>query len=153
MDYTHYWTFQNGKRGTASQTEKAYQKAIKECTKVIRYYSETHGGLSGYSAHSDTYGGVNFNGSQRVGQCETFILREHFSQNESFNFCKTNRYQYDTVVTACLIILKHRLGDSIRVGSDGDRHEWADGLNLVRLVLGLKTIQIPETIHEREKVS
>ena len=152
MGYTHYYSFIS-KRGEAAQTEKKYQRAVNDCAKVIRHYSETFGGLSGYSAHSKTYGGINVNGSERVGQCETFILREHFSQNDSSNFCKTGRYQYDTVVTACLIILKHRLGDSVRIGSDGYAHEWADGLTLAQKVLGLKTLRLPDSLRVKEKVA
>ncbi len=154
MGYTHYWTFK-GQRGQTSQNEKKYQTAILKCAKVVRSYSETFGGLSGFSAHCapKQYGGLNFNGSERVGQCETFVLREHMSQNEAFNFCKTRQYPYDTVVTACLIILKHCLGDAIEVGSDGDDSEWADGLTLARQVLGLKSLKIPVSIRVKGKVA
>lgn len=152
MGYTHYWTFVP-KRGDATKNEKSYQNAIKKCSKVIRSYSKQFGGLSGYSAHSDTYGGINVNGSERVGQCESFILREHLNQNEAFNFCKTGRYQYDTVVTACLIILKHYLKDAVSIGSDGYAHEWNDGLILARQLTGLKTLSIPSQIDIKEKVS
>lgn len=72
-------------------------------------------------------------------------MREHLSQNES-DFCKTNMYPYDTVVTACLIILKHRLGDLIDVASDGRQDDWNDGLILARKITGLKRIQIPNSI-------
>ena len=146
MGYTHYFSFKKAPRGTAAQTEKLYQKAIKECTKVIRDYSDTFGGLSGYSAFSDKYGGVKVNGSERVGQCEDFILREHFSQNDAFNFCKTGMHPYDTVVTACLIILKHRLGDLVDVSSDGRQDDWNDGLILAQKVLSIKKIQIPDSV-------
>lgn len=54
MGYTHYWSVKKAPKGKAAQLEKAYQKAILECAKVIRYYSETFGGLSGYSAHVKT---------------------------------------------------------------------------------------------------
>ena len=148
MGYTHYWSYKKAPKGKTSQTEAAYQKAIVECAKVIRYYSETFGGLSGFSAHCEPklYGGLKVNGSNRVGSCEDFVMREHFRDNEGFNFCKTRQYPYDTVVTACLIILKHRLGDLIDVSSDGRRDDWNDGLILARKVLGLKRIEIPETI-------
>ncbi len=152
MGYTHYWTFKKGPRGKAVQNEKAYQKAITECAKIIRYYSENFGGLSGYTAHAKapyTYGGLNLNGSQRVGQCEDFTMREHLSQNESFNFCKTARHPYDTVVTACLIVLSHRLSDLIEVSSDGDRENWTDGLILAQKVLNLKKIQVPKNVQKR----
>lgn len=148
MGYTHYWSVKKAPKGKAAQIEKTYQKAILECAKVIRYYSETFGGLSGYSAHCEPrlYGGLKVNGSNRVGSCEDFVMREHFSENAEFEFCKTRQYPYDTVVTACLIILKHRLGPMIDVSSDGRRDDWNDGLILARKVLGLKRIDIPETI-------
>jgi hypothetical protein len=147
MGYTHYWSFRKAPKGKATQTEAAYQKAIYECSKVIRYYSETFGGLSGFNAHCapKLYGGIKLNGSNRVGSCEDFIMREHYSKNES-DFCKTARLPYDTVVTACLIVLKHRLGDLIDVSSKGRQDDWNDGLILARKVLGLKRISIPESI-------
>lgn len=153
MGHTHYWSFTSN-RGKTSQMEKVYQSAIKKCAKVVRYYSETFGGLSGYTAHDKKmqYSGLNVNGSSRVGQCEDFIMREHLTQNEA-SFCKTNQYPYDTVVTACLIILKHYLKDSIQVDSDGDASEWADGLILAQRVLGLKTLKIPDSIRVRGQVA
>ncbi len=90
------------------------------------------------------------NGSERVGQCEDFIMREHFSQNES-NFCKTNQHPYDQVVTACLIILKARLGPLIQVSSDGRKEDWSAGLILAKSVTGLKTLKIPDNIRPYER--
>lgn len=151
MGYTHYFSFKGIPRGQATQTEAKYVKAIKECTKVIQHYSKTFGGLSGFSAHSSKYGGLNVNGSERVGQCEPLVLREHYSQNDPFNFVKTAQYPYDTVVTACLIILKHRLGDLIEVSSDGNADDWNDGLILARSVLGLKTLPLPKSLRPNLK--
>jgi hypothetical protein len=152
MGYTHYWSF-NGKRGQTAQNEKKYQNALKQCVKVVQYYSKTFGGLSGYTAHdvSKRYGGLNVNGSERVGSCETFAFREHMSQNEP-DACKTNRCQYDTVVTACLIIMKQYLGDSFQVGSDGFVSDWADGLILAEKVTRLK-LSIPVSIETKRKVA
>lgn len=148
MGYTHYFEFKKPAKGKTSQAEKMYQKAIFECAKVTRYYSKTFGGLSGFSAHCEPklYGGLNVNGSERVGSCEPLILREHLSQNGDGDFVKTRQYPYDTVVTACLIILKHRLGDLIVVSSDGRQDDWNDGLILAQKVLGLKSLKIPKTI-------
>jgi hypothetical protein len=150
MGYTHYWTFKKAKTGQARQTEQKYQKAVADCNKIIQYYSQEFGGLSGYSAHTNGYDGINFNGSMRVGQCEDFVLRERFSLNEGFNFCKTNNNPYDTVVTACLIVLKHRLGDNISVSSDGRRDDWNNGLILAKKVLKLSRLNIPESIEVNE---
>ncbi len=143
MGYTHYYSFNKSKKKTAAQVEKAYQRGIKACSKIIRSYSKQFGGLAGYSAHSDTYGGIDVNGSERTGACENLILREHFSQNEAGNFVKTNNHPYDEVVTACLIVMQHYLGDSFSVGSDGYVSDWDSGFTLAQRTLKLKTLKTP----------
>lgn len=154
MGYTHYWTFKKPTKGNAAKVEANYQRAIKQCNKIIQYYSQNYGGLSGYSAHTNKYGGLTFNGS-RENAYETFMVREHYMQNfkddshfsnKGFNFCKTAQMPYDTVVVACLIVLKHYLRENIAVNSDGQKPDWIDGYNLAKQVLGLKTIQIPVSI-------
>lgn len=151
MGYTHYFKFAKAPKGQAWPLEKTYRKAIAECTKVIKHYSETFGGLSGFSAHAEIgrYGGLAVNGSARVGGCETFELPEHFNETQVLDgFVKTNRLPYDTVVTACLIILKHRLGDVLHVSSDGRQDDWNDGLTLAKHVLKLKNLNIPDGINK-----
>jgi hypothetical protein len=151
MGYTHYWSFKAPKRGEAAKVEKNYQRAIKQCNKIIKAYSAEYGGLSGYSAHAKGYGGLHVNGS-RENACEDFILREHFSQNLEIgfrpgcDFCKTAQNPYDVVVVACLIVLKHYLPDNIQVNSDGNKSDWIDGLNLATKVLKLKSLKIPVSI-------
>lgn len=108
--------------------------------------------LSGFSAHTKPgeYGGIEFNG--RAGfMCETFSLREHFKLNfkdtdlsvngvpqgeyQGFNFCKTRQYPYDVVVTACLAVLKQRLGSAVNVSSDGEIDDFQAGVELARRIL------------------
>lgn len=112
MGYTHYWGFRTPAKGKAEETEKAYQKAIKECQKIAQSYhlAQPKGSctrLSGYTAYSKTYGGLHINGARDMAH-EDFCMREHFNQNKS-GFCKTARKPYDIVVTACLIVLKTAL--------------------------------------------
>jgi len=132
MGYTHYFTFLDCHGNTAT-VERAYQNAIKDCNKIIAaYYNKNKGtelSLSGYSAHSNNYGGINLNGKGELGH-EAFNLREHFKQNLGFNFCKTARKPYDIVVTACLVVLKYHLANFIEVSSDGQNIDWIQGLNL-----------------------
>jgi hypothetical protein len=148
MGYTHYWTFNKGKRGTAAETEAAYQQAMLDCAKIVRHYYEREGGISGYTAHTKpgTYGGLNFNGKSEDGH-ETFIMREHYNQNDRSSFCKTARKPYDILVTACLAVLAYRLGDAISVYSDGDDSDWHDGVNLAQTVLRRK-VTVPATIKQ-----
>ena len=149
--YTHYWSFNFKNGGTAAVNEARYQRAMKQCAKVCRAYSKQFGGLAGFSAHTKPgqYGGLNVNGSDRVGACENLYFLEHLKQNETAAFCKTSRYPYDTVVTACLIILAKYLGDVVTVTSDGDREDWTDGLILAKSVTGMKTLTVPKTIIKR----
>jgi hypothetical protein len=136
MGYTHYWTCE--KKGD----EKVYQRAIKLCRKVAWTYNQEATGaerLSGYAAHCKpgTYGGLKVNGKQDMAH-EDFCLREHWSENAGFNFCKTARKPYDVVVVACLAILKYYMGDSIKVDSDGDLAELQDGIRLAEKITGRK---------------
>lgn len=158
MGYTHYWTFQKPKRGQASQNEKNYQLAIRQCQRMIRALNaelkredeKNPSRLSGYSVHTKVtqYGGLFFNGTAELGH-EPFVLREHFSQNESFNFCKTAQKPYDLAVTACLIVLKHYLGETIDVSSDGQGEDWTDGLTLAKRLTKIKGLVNP--IAEKQK--
>jgi len=139
MGYTHYWRFNNiGIK--ASDLEERYQRAVKDCQKIVRY-AHINGlvKLSGYTAHCKVgkYGGVVLNGTGDNAH-ENFYLREHFKQNEDFNFCKTAQKPYDIVVVACLAVLKHRLGDNIEVSTDGFLKDWVAGINLARTVTKLK---------------
>jgi hypothetical protein len=153
MGYTHYWSINAPPKGGALKAERAYQRSVKKCQRLIRQYSKEHGGLSGYTAHCNPgqYGGIKLNGSERTGQCEDFIFREHFNENQS-DFCKTNRYQYDTVVTACLIILSKNLKGLLNVSSDGDSIDWINGLLLVQKIYPNENWAIPLTIRRKLKV-
>jgi hypothetical protein len=164
MGYTHYWTFKPIPKGKAKQVEAKYQRAIKECSTVVRSYSKANGGLSGFTAHCKPglYGGLQVNGSKDEGH-EEFSLREHYNQNfekcnprmlecseNSFHFCKTARKPYDKVVVACLLILKRHLGDLIEVSSDGDCCDWWSGQIIADLTLNKKH-QIPNTIRKSQR--
>lgn len=141
MGYTHYWTCDKAPKGQASIVERQYQKAIKDCQKIIKYYqkrqpkgSDTR--LSGYSAHTDWYGGIEFNGC-RGNQCESLSFRDHWPENEPA-FCKTGRRPYDIVVVACLAVMKHRMGPLFYVDSDGDFMDWLAGVELAKAATRLK---------------
>ena len=151
MGYTHYWTFKQPKsiKGKHQEIESQYQLAVRQCQRIVKSYNKAvksidpkhHGRLSGYSAHTkvNDYLGLDFNGTSDMSH-ENFCLRDHWSHNENFNFCKTAQKPYDTVVVACLITLKHYLGDLIEVSSDGDSTDWNDGLRLAQQSLKIKVL-------------
>ena len=143
MGYTHYWNFNKPKGAKIADLEKAYQTAIKEIGQVARIWQKEHPKgsdldhmrLSGYTAHvkKNSYGGCDINGKGDLAH-ENFVLRDHFSQalKDGGDFCKTAQKPYDTVIVACLAILKYRLGDAIEVSSDGDATDWIEGVALAR---------------------
>jgi len=151
MSYTHYWTF-NKTKTKAADVEKAYQRAIRDIHKIVLFSKKNVVNLAGFTAHTKVgaYGGIDFNGVKDDGH-ENFYLREHFSQGIGFHFCKTARKQYDIVVTAALIVLKHRLKGAVDVSSDGWSDDWEQGLELAKLVLKLKTLKIPPSIAKPER--
>lgn len=153
--YTHYFEFLMPSGRSAASLEKCYQKAIKDCAKIIREYNNMYDKgsserLSGYTAHTTTYGGIVMNGRLPLTG-DNFILREHFKQNfergddiGTYNFknglhcCKTREYPYDIVVVACLAVLKQKLGNAIRVTSDGEAEDFQLGTELARRILKRK---------------
>ena len=145
MGYTHYMQFEKC-HGNTKRVEDLYQQAIKDCNLIVNQYYDDHKGtelsLSGYSAHTDNYSGINFNGKGRLGH-EDFILREHFKQNRNFEFCKTAQKPYDVVVTACLVVLKYYLKEFINISSDGKYKDFNAGLNLAIFATGLPKLSNP----------
>ena len=155
MGYTHYWSFKKPNRGQSKRTELLYQKALIECVLIAKRYQEQATGLdrlSGYSVFTKLgdYGGFKING-KGTNSHEDFTLREHYIQNrDHYTFCKTAMKPYDTVVVACLALLKHRLGDLITVSSDGNSADWTRGLEFVNNTLNLKIKNpIVEIVKER----
>lgn len=149
MGYTHYFSFKKI-QGKTQVNESLYNMAMRDCQRIIKRYCKENGGLSGYSAHTKLgqYGGLELNGKGADAH-ESLNFREHFSEND-FGFCKTARKPYDLVVVACLAVLKHRLGESFSVTSDGKPIDWADGVLLARKVTGLR-IQNP--IKDKSKIA
>lgn len=149
MGFTHYWTFKPAPRGDANRIEIRYHNALRECAKIARKWNaeavkdgpRDFERLSGFTAHTryglapGCYRGIEINGKGAEAH-ETFTMPEHFRDavENGFQFCKTARKPYDTVVTAMLAVLKHWLGDLIDVSSDGDASDWEQGVNFAKRV-------------------
>lgn len=93
------------------------------------------------------FGGATLSARSCGGDCshETFWFpramelqewEEPDKDDRYFQFCKTAYKPYDVLVTAALIIAKHRFGDAIQVSSDGEQKDWFDGQMLCQSVLG-----------------
>lgn len=136
MGYTHYWRF------GPFISEEDYTTALKECRKLIRESSVPLGNWEGKGGPR-LRNGFAFNGKGDESY-ETFAMDPE--PNREVWFCKTGREAYDPVVVACLCVLQDRLGPKgISITSDGEPHEWEEGRDFARLVLGRK-FEIPEGV-------
>jgi hypothetical protein len=151
MGYTHYWY------RPEKLDETKFKAAVADCKKVTDWLGEKWGIHVQFEYDDDSPAVfedklIRFNGSMEGG-CETFAIEQTFPEDgyrslddtgKLFDFCKTRGYEYDTAVTACLIVFKHHLGDEFRVTSDGDKPDWQEGLKACQEALGYG--EIPDTI-------
>jgi len=133
MAWTHYW------QRDEYLDETAFSQAVKDCRILLAAVDIP---LSGQEAEGEPVfqnDEIIFNGVQ--GQaCEPFIIRIHeqprIQGRPVFAYCKTEKLPYDLAVRCALIILKHHLGDSIRVMSDAPESAWNDAKQLCLSCLG-----------------
>ena len=82
---------------------------------------------------------VVFNGAHGTG-CESFEIHlvefDRRGKAETFSFCKTQCLPYDVAVKAALIILKHHLGEMLRVFTDEPDNAWSEARQLVVRTVG-----------------
>lgn len=136
MGYTHYWY-----RPETLEKEK-FAKAAADCKKVAAWLKipvQVESDEPEEPVFSESL--IRFNGVNEDGH-DTFVIPQVFfpsfrqeKDGKLFAFCKTARKPYDTLVTACLTILKHYF-DDIDVKSDGYAPEWEEGVNAVCHCLG-----------------
>lgn len=143
IGFTHYWS----RKGKVSET--AYKAAITDIIKIVKTVTNKSKlaktldiapiALANGQGESNTapelVKGVVFNGVENEAH-ETFSLPEKAKDLDEFDFCKTNRKPYDTVVVACLARLAKVKG--IKISSDGTESEWSEGIALANKILGDK---------------
>lgn len=150
MGYTHYWK-RIAKNITPSD-EKKYQHALNDIKKVLKLHSNI---LANNQGISDTkphiVNGIAFNGIEEESH-DTFSLPKTFIQMEEYCFCKTQRNPYDSVVVACLHILKHHLKNAFYWSSDGEDKDLVDGINIANKVISTKkksTISLKDIVMKK----
>lgn len=121
MGYTLYYK----RISTDAKKEKTYKQTIKLIQEFVLWAKEKEGiSLSGYTAHTKPgqYGGIKLNGKGSDAH-EDFCLREHFNENEDFQFCKTEEKPYDIVVKGSLLLLEKNMPGCWDISCDGDKEE------------------------------
>ena len=144
MGYTHYWKLN---LDYEINSEK-WKEIVDDFNKILdveiniadnNIYAGT-GGMTSLRKILEPYSNqkleitdeeIRFNGREEGDRGhETFSLQRksdkrledyasRLNRKYIFDFCKTARKPYDIVVCCLLIILKHRLGNMIEIGSDG----------------------------------
>ncbi len=140
MGYTHYWY----KQGDYSEDS---MRALVEDVKLICKRSEIP--LAGMGGEVETQPeftelGFGFNGVEDDSH-ETFSIN---IDDRDFEFCKTEHKPYDAVVTACLLLAKFHLGESIQVKSDGNWVlNWIDGCRIFNYLFPDYDMVIPDFVY------
>lgn len=139
MGFTHYFY-----RDIDLDKDK-FAKAAADCKKVAEYleipiqYEYNEAKMPVFADELIRFNGVDEDGHETFVVEQKFSIGSYESQDDDgkyFSFCKTARKPYDTVVVACLIILKHYFGEDLRLSSDGYAEEWEEGLRAVKECLG-----------------
>ncbi len=104
MGYTHYWNIQKPLDSEKFAAFVEDVKKVKSATSVKCVVV------------------ANQHEVAVTGPCETLTIQPGDS---GFDFCKTNRYDYDVVVTAVLLLAKRHFADAIQLSSDGGESAFA----------------------------
>ncbi len=136
MGYTHYWT-QTKNLSPAAMTEigQTVRKIIAAAPDVVIR------GWDGAGKPTIDLETISLNGDGVLAH-ETFAINAVRSlpydgaddDRLGWSFCKTAYKPYDVVVTAILTCLADRHGFTVE--SDGEAHEWANGVALAGQALG-----------------
>ena len=125
MGYTHY--FRSNPSGQADwfpAEQLTWDIAYAEAEKIVK---ESSIQLE-KNDWSPTYDAILVSGG-----CETLVIPRLVDNLRDFDFCKTRRYGYDTVVTAVLAVMAET--GIITVSSDGLRRDWREGVELASKIL------------------
>ncbi len=141
MGYTHYWYYNPTK--AQAGTAEPFSKAVAE---IGKYKSLLEGrglvvrGGMGEGKAELGLDAIAFNGDAGEGlDHETFgVTRENQAARDGFDFCKTARKPYDTLVCLSLISLFEAFGDPMVFSfcSDGDEDDWSEAYSVYREVNG-----------------
>ena len=139
MGYTHYY------RRVVEIPSDQFGSAVADCKKVckasgvkIAFEYDTPNKAPEFSKTMIRFNGIGDDGHETF--CVERVFKPESWETEKdgkyFSFCKTAYKPYDICVIACLIALKHHLGDNIVVSSDGENKDWIEARNLCQETLG-----------------
>ena len=140
MGYTHYWVLLPG------FNRDAFAQATQDMAQMIHRSEIPVAGPKGIWGTSPqitptrvAFNGTNWKTASAVKQVtdqdadwgETNESAEPFgidAEQPGWDWCKTRRQPYDSIVAACILVVKHHLPEHLFIKSDGKWDaEWAHG--------------------------
>ena len=138
MGYTHYWNIAD------EISRDNWYKFIEDFHKILPNFESTLD-IQGDQKLEHDKDVIFLNGIGELAH-ESFLLERvtdisGFTQRDDddgliFKFCKTAQKPYDIAVCSALIIAKKHFGESIRISSDGENHDWQEAKTLCENTLG-----------------
>ncbi len=133
MGWTHYW------QREVELPAKPFAEAVADCRKIFNLLKVPLGGAEGKGEPVLAQDKLEFNGADGCG-CEPLIVNRiqspRYGKTILRGYCKTEHLPYDLCVRCTLIILKHHLGDAIKVMSDGTNYDWDEARTACAKYLG-----------------
>lgn len=121
MGYTHYTVY-------SVMTEDEFRAIVDDAARIRRVARDSHGVKSRARADFDTLTfTLNGVGDERREPYQ-FMAGDMFARrpemwSPDWFFCKTSYLPYDMIVGACMIAMKHHMGERVVLSSDGKIEE------------------------------
>lgn len=138
MGYTHYWYIAD------EISQDSWDKFLGDFRLILPNFESTLD-IQGDQKLEHDKDVIFLNGIGELAH-ESFLLERvtditGFTQRDEdngliFKFCKTAQKPYDIAVCSALIIAKKHFGESIRISSDGENHDWQEAKTLCENTLG-----------------
>ncbi|MBT5760897.1 MAG: hypothetical protein HOI55_14700 [Candidatus Marinimicrobia bacterium] len=138
MGYTHYWYIAD------EISQDSWDKFLGDFRTILPEFKNILD-IQGDQKLEHDKDVIFLNGIGELAH-ESFLLERvtditGFTQRDEdngliFKFCKTAQKPYDIAVCSALIIAKKHFGESIRISSDGENHDWQEAKTLCENTLG-----------------
>lgn len=137
MGYTHYFRF------ITECPKNVFASIRDDIRKIVEYTNKdnpnTIRGWDGIEEPEFEDDFISFNGNASTySDCETFMLERDRIRT---NYCKTQRYNYDDVVAASLLIAKYHC-PSMYLNSDDRQEGYVIGAEILKKIFGFDKIDI-----------
>lgn len=142
MGYTHYWNIKK------PLDPESFSNFVVDIKKLKLEVSKTRvagiNATNGWLEPKRIKCGILANQHEVVitGPCESLVIQP---KDSGFDFCKTNEYDYDVVVTTALLLAKRHFADAILLSSDGGEAGFEHAKRVYRTITGEEFTQKAQT--------